>query len=459
MIADLVVRGGTVVTPEAMWRGGVAVRDGRIVAIDRDDALPQARETFDAAGLHVLPGVIDTHVHLRDPGVLEREDWLTGTRAAAAGGLTTILEMPIANPPVNAAAILRERATVVGPRSLVDFALYAGASHDNLEEIAAMAEAGAIAFKTFRTDPVPGRAAEFVGISCPDAGQMLEVMGRTARTGLLHVVHAEDQQILNVTISHARATGRRDGRAHALSRPPVAETCSVSQCIALAAATGARLQIAHVSAPEAAQLVGAAKERGLPVTAETCPHYLMLTEDTLETWGPYAKCNPPLRPREMQDRLWEAVAKGYIDVIGTDHSPFLVSEKGPVDGDIWDAPPGIPGLEEFLPLMLTATRQGRLALPALVRLVCENPARLFGLWPRKGGLSVGADGDLTVVDLAAEYIHDHTRLYTKARDSALCYDGLRMRGRPVLTVVRGQIVMRRGDVLGEPGWGRWVRPA
>jgi len=141
VIADLVVRGGTVVTPEAMWRGGVAVRDGRIVAIDRDDALPQARETFDAAGLHVLPGVIDTHVRRGDPGVLEREDWLTGTRAAAAGGRTTILEMPIANPPVNAAAILRERATVVGPRSLVDFALYAGESHDNLEEIAAMAEA------------------------------------------------------------------------------------------------------------------------------------------------------------------------------------------------------------------------------------------------------------------------------------------------------------------------------
>ena len=459
MIADLVVRGGTVVTPDASWRGGVAVTGGKIVAIDQDDALPDARETIDAAGLHVLPGVIDTHVHLRDPGVLEREDWTTGTQAAAAGGVTTILEMPIAMPPVHTAAILRERAAIVGPKSLVDFGLYAGANHDNLDELAGMAEAGAIAFKTFRTKPVQGRDAEFVGICCPDAGLMFEVMERTARTGLLHVVHAEDQQLLDVTDARARATGRRDGRMHARARPSLAETLSVGQCIALAAATGARLQIAHVSAPEAVDLVGDAKRRGLPVTAETCPHYLMMSEDALEQWGPYAKCNPPLRQREVQDRLWEAVADGRIDVIGTDHSPFLVREKGPVDGDIWAAPPGLPGLEEFLPLMLTAVHQGRLTLSKLVRLVCANPARLFGLWPRKGTLAVGADGDLTLVDLAAEFVHDHRELYTKTRDTALCYDGMRMHGRPVTTIVRGRVVMRSGRVTGDPGWGQWLRPS
>ena len=233
----------------------------------------------------------------------------------------------------------------------------------------------------------------------------------------------------------------------------------MGQCIALAAATGGRLQIAHVSAPEAIDLVGDAKRRGLPVTAETCPHYLMMSEDALERWGPYAKCNPPLRQREVQDRLWEAVADGRIDVIGTDHSPFLVREKGPVDGDIWAAPPGLPGLEEFLPLMLTAVHQGRLTLSKLVRLVCANPARLFGLWPRKGTLAVGADGDLTLVDLAAEFVHDHRELYTKTRDTALCYDGMRMHGRPAATIVRGRVVMRSGRVTGDPGWGQWLRPS
>jgi dihydroorotase-like cyclic amidohydrolase len=159
------------------------------------------------------------------------------------------------------------------------------------------------------------------------------------------------------------------------------------------------------------------------------------------------------------DRLWEAVRNGGIDVIGTDHSPFLAAEKGTPDGDIWSAPPGLPGLEEFVPLMLTAVHQERLTLPQLVRLVCETPARSFGLWPRKGSLLPGADGDVTVVDTRMERTHDHTKLYTKARDTALVYDGLRFGGVPVMTIVRGRVVMRDGRVTGEPGWGEWVRPS
>lgn len=458
MIADLVVRGGTLVTPDGERRGAVVVAGGRIAAVVGEDAVPEARETIDATGLHVLPGLIDTHVHLRDPGKIEREDWLTGTRAAAAGGVTTVLEMPIAIPPVHSAAILRDRAAHVQPRSLVDFALYAGASGDNLEDLEPLAAAGAVAFKTFRTTPVPGREAEFVGICCPDAGRMLEVMTRTARTGLLHVVHAEDQQILQATEARARATGRHDGLVHALARPEVAETASVAQCIALAEATGARLQIAHLSSAAALRLIAQAKDAGLRVTAETCPHYLMFTEDALAQWGPFAKCNPPLRSRETQDRLWEAVRAGLIDVLGTDHSPFLIEEKAPFVDNIWGAPPGMPGLEQYLPLMLTAVSRARLTLPQFVRLSSENPARLFGLWPRKGRLAAGADADLVLVDTRAEWVHDHRTLQTKARGTALMYDGVRLRGRPVRTIVRGRTVMADGVVTGEPGWGRWITP-
>ncbi|MGQ0549476.1 MAG: allantoinase AllB [Armatimonadota bacterium] len=458
MIADLVIRGGTLVSAEGERRGALAVENGRIVAVDRDDAMPGARETLDATGLHVLPGLIDTHVHLRDPGKVEREDWLTGTQAAAAAGVTTILEMPIAIPPVHTAAILRDRAAHVQPRSIVDFALYAGASGDNLDEIEPMAANGAVAFKTFRTNPVRGREREFTGICCPDAGRMLEVMERTARTGLLHVVHAEEQQILTVTEERARRTGRHDGRVHALARPEITETASVAQCIALAHATGARLQIAHMSSAAALGIVARAKDAGIRVTAETCPHYLMFTEDALTQWGPYAKCNPPLRTQETQDRLWDAVRSSVIDVIGTDHSPFLVEEKAPFADNIWDAPPGIPGLEEFLPLMLTAVHRERLSLGDLARLTCENPARLFGLWPRKGRLAVGADADVVLVDMRAERVHNHQSLYTKSRGTALMYDGMRMHGLPVATFVRGRAVMRDGRVTGEAGWGRWIKP-
>ncbi len=459
MIADLVIKGGTIVGPQGLTRVALAIHGGRIAAVARDDAMPEAREIIDATGLHVLPGIIDTHVHLRDPGKIEREDWLTGTQAAAAGGVTTILEMPIAIPPVHTAAILRDRAAHVQPRSIVDFALYAGASGDNLDELEPMAAEGAIAFKTFRTRAVKGREHEFTGICCPDAGTMLEVLERTARSGLPHVVHAEEQQIIDVTEARAKQTGRHDGRVHALARPEVAETASVGQCIALAQATGARLQIAHMASAAAIGIVARAKDAGVRVTAETCPHYLMFTEDALAQWGPYAKCNPPLRTQETQDRLWDAVRSGVIDVIGTDHAPFLVAEKAPFADDIWGAPPGVPALEEFLPLMLTAVHRGRLPLAHLVRVMCENPARLFGLWPRKGHLSPDADADLVLVDLREERVHDHRTLYTKARDVALMYDGVRMQGVPVMTLVRGRVVMRRGEVAGEAGWGRWVKPA
>jgi allantoinase len=458
VIADLVIRGGILVSSDGARRAALAVVGERIAAIDRDDAMPEAREVIDASGRHVLPGVIDTHVHVRDPGKVEREDWLTGTQAAAAGGITTILEMPLALPPVHSAAILRERAAHVQPRSIVDFGLYAGASGENLAEIDPMAAAGAIAFKTFRTRAPTGREAEFAGITCPDAGQMLLAMERTARTGLLHVVHAEDQQILDITEARARATGRHDGRAHALSRPEVAEAASVAQSIALSAATGARLQIAHMSAPAAAEWVARAKADGRPVTAETCPHYLMFTDDALARWGPYAKCNPPLRPIESQQRLWEAVRSGVVDVIGTDHAPYTDAEKAGYVDNIWDAPSGIPGLEEFVPLMLTAAARGQIGLPLMVRLMAENPARLFGLWPRKGRLAVGADADVVIVDTRLERVHDHRTLYTTSRDTALIYDGMLMRGAPVTTIVRGRIVMRDGRVTGEPGWGRWLRP-
>jgi dihydroorotase-like cyclic amidohydrolase len=213
-----------------------------------------------------------------------------------------------------------------------------------------------------------------------------------------------------------------------------------------------------MSAAGAIDLIARAKDQGLRITAETCPHYLMFTDDALARWGPYAKCNPPLRPQETQDRLWEALSSGVIDVLGTDHSPYLDDEKAPYVDNIWDARAGVPGLEEFVPLMLTAVQRGRLSLPRVVHLMGENPARLFGLWPRKGTLAVGADADVIIVDPRAEWVHDHRTLYTKSRDTALMYDGLRFHGRLVMTIARGRVVMEDGRVVGDPGWGREVVP-
>ncbi|MDQ7829938.1 MAG: allantoinase AllB [Armatimonadota bacterium] len=458
MTVDLVIRGGTVVTADGARRLAVAVQGETIAALDRDDAMPPAREVLDADGLYVLPGVIDTHTHLREPGNTDREDWETGTRAAAAGGVTTVLEMPTASPPVNAAGVLVTRAARVQPRAYVDFGLYGGASADNLADLLPLAEAGAVAFKTFRTRAFPGREGEFLGICCPDAGGMWQAMAETARTGRFHVVHAEEQQVLDAAYARVRAQGLRGGPAHAAARPEVAEVASVAQCLALAASVGTRIQFAHLSTRAAVDLVAAARDRGVRATVETCPHYLTFSEETLEAWGPLAKSDPPLRPRETVEQLWEAVRAGLVDVIGSDHAPFTLEEKQRGADDIFQAPSGIAGLELLLPLMLTHVHAGRLSLPALVRLTSENPARLFGLWPRKGRLAVGADADLVIVDLHAERIQDHRRMHTKAAATARLFDGIRLRGLPVYTLIRGRVVMRQGEVVGPRGWGRWVRP-
>lgn len=457
MTVDLVIRGGTLVTPDGEVRGAAAIDQGKIVAIGNDDTMPEAREVIDASGLHVLPGLIDTHVHLRVPGNPEREDIHTGSASAVAGGVTTMLEMPISVPACSTPDVLQARAEAFSP-SLAHYGFYSGASGDNLEHIAAMAEAGAIAFKTFRTGPVPGRENEFWGIPCPDAGQMLETMKRVAATGLLHVVHAEELQILNKVQAELKASGRTDVRVHPDSRPLIAETTSTAQMIEMARETGVRLQIAHASAPAVVDLATRAREDGLDVTVETCPPYLFFTEEAFDEYGPYAKINPPMRSAADVEGMWERLRRGEIDVIGTDHSPFLVSEKEPFWDNIWGAYPGAPGLEALLPLMLTAVNAGKISLLQMVRVTSENAARLFGLYPRKGRVAVNADADLVLVDLKRRYALDPSTWHTKSRETAKMFAGFPCVGAPVATIVAGQIVVRDNVIVGQPGTGQFVKP-
>ncbi len=457
MTLDLLIRGGTVVGPERAEPQDIGVVAGRIAAVAAPGQLPAAAAELDATDLHVLPGVIDTPVHLRDPGLLDREDFHTGTCAAAAGGITTLLEMPIALPPTCSAELLRARVETVAPKAVVDFALYGGASADNLDEIEAMAEAGAIAFKTFRTAAPTGREDEFRGFTCPDDGAMLAVFERIAATGRVGVLHAESEPLLAWYRSQV-AGG--EPMAHARSRPELAEAVSVASSIELARATGARVQIAHVSAVRALEILHAARAAGRgDVTVETCPHYLFLTDADLARHGPYAKINPPLRPRASQERLWQHLLAGDVDVIGTDHAPYLVSEKEPYWERIGGAAAGAPGLEAMVPVLLAAVRVGRLSLGQMVRLTSESAARIFGLYPRKGRIGPGADADFTVCDLREAGVIRTADWLTKSRETARIWDGQPAGGAVAATVVRGRVVYERGrGILAEPGHGRFVRP-
>jgi len=457
MAVDLAITGGTLVLRDDVRRAGVAIDGGRIVAISPVDELPEARDRLDATGLYLLPGVIDTHTHARDPSVDAREDFTSATAAAAAGGITTILEMPISTPSVHSAETFERRVEIVQPKAHVDFGLYGGAAADNLREIEGLAAAGAVGYKTFRT-PVPaGREREFIGLCAPDAADYAAALREVAKTGLVGAVHAEDAQLLAANQRDLLAAGDRAPLSHWRWRPEGVELASVAQSIEVALAAGARLQLAHCSNPTAVGLAAAARRRGT-VTVETCPHYLFLTEADIERFGPFAKINPALRSEASVEGMWKAIGTGDIDVIGSDHSPFLVAEKAPFTDDMWGALPGAPGLESLLPLMLTAVADGRLSLLELAALTSGNASRIFGL-ADKGAIRIGADADLAIVDLAYDGTIDTDTWLTRSKGTAAVWHGRRVRARVTTTIVRGRTVFADGAVVGPRGWGRLVSPS
>jgi dihydropyrimidinase/allantoinase len=455
---DLVIAGGQAVTGRGVFPATVAVRDGRIAGVLAPDERPAARDRVEARGLHLLPGIIDTHVHTRHPGHPGREDMVSGTSAAAAGGITTILEMPISKMPVHSGATLEARASVMQPGALVDFGLYGGAGQENIADVASQAAAGAVAFKTFLQPPPPARVDEFTGLWCTDPAALRDLVAAVARTGLRHGFHCEHGPLLAALQQRLEAAGRGDGLAHAESRPPVVEDAAVAHVLALGAEVGAKIHVVHLSSPRSARLVVDARARGQEVSVESCPHYLLLTEETLLRYKGFGKCNPPLRRREDVEALFSHLLAGDIDVLGSDHSPFLAEEKAQGDTNVFAAPPGLGGLEVLLPLMMTAAVEGRLTLPQLVGLLSERAASLFRL-PGKGRLEALADADLTLVDLGADWTYDHRQARTLSKQSMKVYDGLRLRGRVVSTYVRGVRVFHEGEIMGIPGHGRFVRPA
>lgn len=458
--ADLVVRNAQVYTPEGSFPGGIAIAGGKVVSVGDDASLPQAYEVIDAGGKALLPGLIDAHVHIRAPGRADREDFRSGTSAAAAGGITTVLEMPVSEPGVSSAGILQRRAELASREAVVDFGLYGGGGAASLAEIPAMAAAGAVGYKTFLHAPPSGRESEYQGLYVPDDGALYDVLAAVAKTGLVACVHAENNSLVERGIAAMRRAGRTGPEAHGPSRPPLAELEAASRVILLARDAGARVSICHISLPETALMARRARFGGQQVMIESCPHYLLLTEQAMAELGPFAKINPPLRSEEHRLGLWRCLEEGWLDYLASDHAPFLETDKLSGAGDIFAAPAGAPGLETMVPVladeMIRSSPQG---LSLLVRCLALQPARIFGLYPQKGALLPGSDGDFVLLDASEPRIIGRERMYSKSRGSARLYDGWEVTGWPVMTAVRGRIVMRDGRVHGEPGYGQMVRPA
>jgi dihydroorotase len=447
---DLIIKNGTVVTPDATVRAAVLVKDGKFAGIVSGDDLPAAREVYDASGLHVLPGVIDIHVHFRDPGVTYKEDFGTGSLAAAFGGVTTVIDMPNVLPPTSTVDGFRAKLAEASKKSYVDFGIIGVVFEENTPELPALAETGVIGFKIFMGETV-GK------LPSPSDGGIIEAMKVIARTGLRVGVHAEDNSIIKYYTDKFKAEGRTDPKkdyaAFPESRPNVAEAECISRAILFAQVTGAKLHIYHMSSKEGVALVGAARARGQDVTAETGPHYLLLDYTHMRQVGTMVKMNPPVRTKEDGQALWQGLSDGVVSAIATDHSPHTREEK--IKDNIWDAIPGFCGVETAVKLILTEVNKGRMTLNQYVKVTSEGPAKVFNMYPKKGCLRIGSDADLTIVDMDREGVIKAEDLHSKNKVTP--FEGFKVKGIPVATIVRGKVVMRNGKVEGAPA-GQIVRP-
>lgn len=446
---ELIVRGGSLVTPDGINIADLGVADGRIAKIAPSIAEEAATE-IDAEGRYIFPGILDAHVHFNEPGRAEWEGLASGSAALAAGGGVCFFDMPLnSEPPVLNAAAFREKRRIAEEKSCTDFALWGGLTPRNLDQLTALRDAGAIGFKAFMSN------SGIESFPHVDAKTLHEGMKRAAKLGLIVAVHAEDDALATKFTAEQKNKGRTDAKAWLASRPVEVETTAIRQAIEFAGETGCALHVVHVTSPEGLALIDEARQQRVDVTAETCPHYLLLNDKDVAKIGAAAKCAPPIRDEKNRTGLWRDLRAGLVHTIGSDHSPAPADMKtSPNFFEIWG---GIGGIQHGYPLLFSECEDtAKKDLPILSALLARNVARRFRIDHHKGLLAENRDADFCIVEYGEPHKIVADELWTRHRISA--YVGRKTRARITHTYLRGNALYHEGRLTNFAPPGRFLRP-
>lgn len=447
---DILLKNALVILESGAVKANLAVKDGKTAGILDPSVEVEADEIRDLNGKIIFPGLIDTHAHYWEPGPFNyREDFYHATRVCAAGGITTTIEMPLSVPPVVDKKTFEMKYEIAKKNSVVDFALWGGLIPTSVDQIEEMNGIGCCAFKAFISFASP----EYPRIPDHDLCRAMEI---TSKFGGLIGVHAENAEIVDDFCRRKEAEGIRQPSRYHEGRPPFSELEAIERATLFARQYNARVLICHMSAVEGFEATNRERACGRPVYTETCPHYLAFDNTKMDEIGPFAKCNPPLRPAENREKLWEHIRCGDIDVIGTDHGPYSKEEKAAASDNIWQALCGFGGADMDLPVLLTEGYHKRgITLERIAKISSINAARIFGL-KSKGAIEVGNDADYAIVDLNSEWVYDGMKTFSKTKLDCGPYQGYRAKGRILETMVRGKTVYRDGEIKVDSGYGKFI---
>lgn len=446
-IYDLAVTGNIFLGHSTIKNGTILVDGEQISSISNESEGFKAKTLINGANNWVMPGAIDSHVHsLSYPG----EGFANSTRSACAGGVTTIIDMPL-EPPAGIAnpEAFRKKIELVEAESYIDVALLGSVKNDTLDTIPDLKKAGACGFKLSLFDTDPDRFPRI------HDGNLLDAFSLIKKTELTAGIHAENDEIIKRLIEKYMKEGKTYPRAHCETRPEVSETESVLRGLEIARAVGVRFHLYHLSCARSIDLARYYMNEGCRVTLETCPHYLVFSEEDMDRLGAKLRINPPVRKITESDRLWDKLRRGEIDCVSSDHAPWPIEQKK--QPSIFENACGAPGVETLLPLLFgEGIAKKRISIFTFARVLMENPAKIFGLFPRKGVLSPGSDADIVIVAPLEEWTIKSKNMRTSAQWTP--YEDMVIQGKVETTIVRGNIVFHKGKIVGEMGHGKFIKP-